>query len=54
LDAIVMFLATLEMARLKLLQVYISEHETLYIKARFATRQAAIERISGVDDMTYG
>lgn len=53
LDAIVVFLAALEMARLKLLQVYISEHETLYIKARFASRQAAIERISGVDDMTY-
>jgi segregation and condensation protein A len=53
LDAIVMFLATLEMARLKLLEVYVSEHDTLYIKARFATAQAALERISGVDDISY-
>jgi segregation and condensation protein A len=53
LDVIVMFLATLEMARLSLLQVYTSDHNTLYLKARFTTAQSAIERISGADDITY-
>jgi segregation and condensation protein A len=53
LDIIVLFLAMLELARLRLVHIYVSDEDNLYVQARFERTAQALERIAGLDDITY-
>ena len=52
-DLIVSFLAVLEMAKLKLLRIYISDHDALWLRARFGSSQEATERLAGANALDY-
>jgi segregation and condensation protein A len=51
-DIVITFLAILEMTKMRLLAIYQSEGNVLYLKPRFEDADAAMSRLSGLD-LTY-